>query len=220
MRQYKKNFILIIVIMGIILLAGCNKFNFHTFTNSEDSSDIQTTIAPKDQNSTDINNKTEDTQANSENITPSSEDILQSENATPTSTSIQPTSNIDLQVYTVDSDLGEIEPVTAAVPAGSEITPQLIVDTVVESLADQSINIVVKDVTTKDDIVIVNFDKDNTPYKNLGSDYEGAILDAIAQSLIDDLKDYKKVIFRVDGGAYVGGAFETGIDEYYLEDNN
>lgn len=218
MKRCGKKFILIIILVGTFLLAGCNKFNFGIFDASKEEgrSDI-TSVPDEDQNGTQEDNdvtKTPDkTQGTADDVSAAGE------NTTPVPSSIQPNANIELTVYVVDADTGEIEPVTALIPKSSEITPELIVTTVVESMADQSIDIGIDEVIPEGDTVIVSFMKDRAPYSNLGSGYEGAILNAIAQSLIDNLTDYSKVIYRVEGKAYVSGAFEYGIDDVYMGDN-
>ena len=120
-------------------------------------------------------------------------------------------------IYVVNNSTG-LDPVTALVPADSEITPQLIVDTVVESMADQSLVVGIESVTTQDDVVIISFYSDQPPLSNVGSGLENAILDALAQSLTDNLDDYNKIIYRVEGNAYKSGHIELDIDEIYFED--
>lgn len=223
MKQNYKKFILIIMIIGTFLLAGCNKLNFDTFDASKEEAGSEITSIPEENQDSKNQNKEitkapEVTQAAGLDNADVTVGVTAAEE-TPTPDSIQPNANIDLTVYTVNADTGEIEPVTALIPEGSEITPDLIVSTVVDSMADQSIEIGIDSVTTQEDKVIVSFLKDKAPYSDMGSGYEAAILDAIAQSLIDNLKDYKKVIYRVEGNAYVSGVFEYGIDEVYMGDN-
>lgn len=220
MKRFNIKLIWIIILVGI-LLSGCSKFNLDTYNAAEeDDTTYSITLDPKKGNEdSQIGKKTEEITEDAEVSDNSSTSTVSSASATPTPAPIQPTATKDLPVYTVNAEDGEIIPVIAAVPEDSEITPDLIVDTVVESMADQSIIVGIKNVTPKDDAVIVNFDKDETPYTNNGSSYEAAILDAIAQSIIDNLDNYKKVIYRVNDGAYVSGVFEYGIDEPHLEDN-
>lgn len=215
MKNFNKKFILIIMLIGTFLLVGCNKFNFDIFDASKEEAGTDITSAPED-NQGGITDSPEVTKAAGTDGTDISAAGV---DTTPTPAAIRPNANVDLTVYTVNADSGEIETVTALIPEGSEITPRLVVDTVVDSLADRSIDIGIDDVQSKGDKVIVSFMKDKAPYSNIGSSYEAAILDAIAQSLIDDLPDYKEVIYRVEGKAYVSGAFEFGIDEVYMGDN-
>jgi hypothetical protein len=206
------------MLCGILAFAaGCDKINLKFFNASENgtSSDV-TTAVDDSQDNTKIDNNEVSTKDNSTDKETTENGPTPTGEATPTPAAIQPSANIDLPIYTVDAEKGEIVPVTAVIPESSEVTPDLIVDNVVQSLADQSITISIHDVTTKDDAIIVNFSKENPPYKDMGSPYETAILDAIAQSLIDNLDSYNKVIYHVDGGAYVSGVYEFGIDEEYF----
>lgn len=201
MGRFNKKFILIIMLLGIFLLTGCNKLSYN---NASDEGNSSVTVVPDDSQS-DMKDAT--------NITPTTEpDSNSKANAT---TAAQQ----ELPIYTVDTQggSGNIMPVTALVPGDSELTPEFIVDKVVESLADQSIKIGIDSVTTKKNAVIVSFIKKEAPYQNMGSEYEINILNAFAQSLIDNLKDCEKVIFRIEGKAYESGSLEYGIDEPYME---
>ncbi len=214
MKRFNKIFLLIIILVGIFMLAaGCKKINFEFFKASDDNTDSEiSTTTEDDQNSIEIAN---DDSLETDKIadTEGTEEDIANAAATPTPEGIQPSANVDLSIYTVDAEKGVVVPVTAVIPEVSEITPSLIVEYVVESLADQSINIEIKNVTQEADTIIVNFDK---AFKDMGSGYEAAILDAMAQSLIDNLDDYNKVIYRVNDGAYVSGVFEYGINEVYF----
>lgn len=214
MERLKRYFILIIMTTGLLLLAGCNIFSFDFFDGStkEDSSVI--TLAPSDKQN---ENNSSSTEVNP--VKDDSKELEKTTGPTPTPSDIQPTENVDLSLYTVNVDTGEIEAVTALVPADTKITPELIVDKVVESMADRSIEVGIESVIIKGDTVIVSFYKDKAPLSDMGSAYEGAILDAIAQSLIDNLDKYNKVIYRAEGKAYVSGHFEFDINDVYLEDN-
>ncbi|MDD3174253.1 MAG: GerMN domain-containing protein [Herbinix sp.] len=212
MGQYNKKFLLITMLISIFLLTGCDKFSFGIFNASKEETNSEVTVVPEEnQNKKDKGNTT-----NSKvTISPSMEATVES--TLPTQAVIQPAANLELPVYTVNAEQGNLEPVTARVEEGSELTPELIVNTVVEALADQSITIGIDSVTTDKDAVIVSFKKDESPASNMGSGYEGAIMDAIAQSLIDNLDDYSKVIFRIEGKAYVSGVFEMDINDVYMQ---
>lgn len=216
MGRFNKKYNLIILLIVIFLLTGCNKFRFNTFNASEEEdNNITVTTAPEvnaDSSETDDRDEAKKTAVTENDLAPTGA-------PQPTSDVIQPTENIELPVFTVNVDTSEIETVTALVPADSKITPELIVNKVVEAMADQSIEVGIESVITKDDTVIVSFYKDKAPLSDMGSGYEAAILDAIAQSLIDNLDDYSKVIYRAEGKAYVSGHIKMGVDEVYLGDN-
>jgi len=233
MKVIIKRIILLIAITGIFALAGCDKVKFGIF----DASDENTGSVSISENTDTKNKEKEDEKvkgpSGSKKETSSKDDSKKNDvepkansltdetkkagSVSSSPTPVQPNPTIDLQIYTVNGATAEIEPVTALIPQDAKITARLIVDTVVESLADQSIIVQIDSVTTENDKVIVSFKKDKAPYSDMGSGYEAAILDAIAQSLIDNLKEYKKVIYRIENKPYVSGVFEYGIDEPHLE---
>ncbi|MHB8130550.1 MAG: hypothetical protein ACYDEX_16285 [Mobilitalea sp.] len=214
MVRYNKVFILIIMLIGIFLLSGCSKFHFETTKGTKKESGIEITIAPENSKRVAETNNIID-----EVTTTPAPEIESTVKSTPTPAAIQPTDNIDLTVFTVSADTGDIEPVTALLPKDSEITPEVIVNTVVESMEDQSIMVGIESITTKDKAVIVSFYKDKAPIAELYAGYEAAILNAIAQSLIDNLDNYSQVIYRVEGKAYQSSFFEFDIDYVYFGDN-
>jgi len=213
MKRFNKKFMLITILSGTIMLSGCDKVHLNTFNASKDGSNPKVTAT--------ADNKQGDTDTKANNkVTDSSNDAKQAEvSDTPTPSVIQPVANRELPIYSINVETGDIEPATALIPEKEKITPDLIVNTVVESMADQSITVGIDSVTTKKDAVIVSFKGNQAPYKNMGAGFEGAILNAIAQSLIDNLKDYSKVIYRVDNEAYVSDHIVLGINEVYLGDN-
>ena len=220
MVRYNKIFILTIMLIGIFLLSGCSKFRFETFKGSNEESDIEITMAPENRKKVaETNNIIDEVTTTPAAEATEASEIASTVNSTPTPAAIQPTDNIDLTVFTVNADTGDIEPVTALLPKGSKITPEIIVNTVVEAMEDQSIMVGIESITTKDKAVIVSFYKDKAPIAEIYAGYEAAILNAIAQSLIDNLDNYSQVIYRVEGKAYQSGFFDLDIDYVYFGDN-
>ncbi len=125
-----------------------------------------------------------------------------------------------LSIYSIDSQSEEKISVTAMVSSGKEITPEMIVDKVVESMVDETFMIGIDEVTTEGDAVIVSFLEGQPPVTNVASSVENEILDAIAQSLLDNLDDYHKVIFRIMGGAYQSDHIELDLNTVYMESKN
>jgi cytoskeletal protein RodZ len=224
MERSNKKLILLSLIISIFLLTGCDKIHFNFInTTDEKITDKKVTEAPvdnKDENDvTSVKSEDPDETSRSEETDKSTVATTSKEAISPTPSLIAPVANIDLPIYTINGDTGEVEATTALIPKGSEITPGLIVEQVVESMADRSLKVGIEDVTTKNDTVIVSFYHNQAPLNNeVGAEYETSILDAIAQSLTENLKDYKKVIYRVEGKAYVSGHLEFGINEVYFED--
>lgn len=129
---------------------------------------------------------------------------------------IEPAATKEVPIYTINETTQEVESVVALIEQNTEVTPELIVELVKDSMADRLIDIGIDEVTTEGDSVIVSFQSDQAPL-TLGSGSEKTILDAIAQSLVDNLPDYPKVIFRVEGNAYESGHFKYGLNEVYLD---
>jgi len=209
MGRSNKKYILILMLVGIFLLTGCDKFSFHIFNASNE----EETVSPSEISS----DNTEGNEKVAADLTTDTDSVT-TETTTPTPIPILPVANIDLPIYSVNVDTREVETKTALIPEGSEITPELIVTTVVDAMADNNIMVGIENVTTEDDTVIVSFYKDKAPLAEEGSSYETAILNAIAQSLIDNLDDYHKVVYRVEGKAYISGHVELGINEIYFQD--
>lgn len=119
----------------------------------------------------------------------------------------------EVTIYSIDSVSLEKVAITVLM---NEVTPELIVEQVVSAMKDDAFYVEVNDVILKDDAVIVDFKADAPPVVGVGAGVEGAILDAIGQSILDNLSEYSKIIYRIEGGAYETGHFELGIDEVYI----
>ncbi len=134
--------------------------------------------------------------------------------------SVEPVQVRILQIYTMNASTLEPEAVSVLIPQDTELTPEFIVDTVIATLEDQGYTIEVESVTTQEDAVVVSFYKNQAPSSGFGSSAESTVLDVFAQSLVDNLEDYRKVIYRLEGDAYSSGHFEFGLDQVYLERAN
>ena len=65
--------------------------------------------------------------------------------------------------------------------------------------------------------MVVNFFKNSPPVSGVTKETETAILDAVAQSLLDNLADYHKVIYRVEGEAYTSDNLTFTENYVYIE---
>jgi len=218
MEHSNKKLFFSIVIIFTLLLTGCSKFHFNTLGDSDNQTEPTQAVVQEDGDSETINGQVEDS-LNDDSVAEDNEPTKKLEEPG-TSNNIQPTANTELMIYSINADTLEKEAAIALIPKGSEITPELIVNTVVESMADKTLMIGIDSVETKDDAIIVSFSADKPPVQDVGAGgLEGFILDAIAQSLLENLDNYSKVIYRIEGGAYVTDHIELGIDEVYLGDN-
>lgn len=122
-----------------------------------------------------------------------------------------------IQYYSVNSITEQKEPMIAMLSATTEVTPELIMEYVLDSMDEQEILIEVDSLVKQEDTIVVNF-SDRTEFLKLaGNKLENEILDSIAQSLLDNLDAYSKVIYRVMEEAYKSENNSFPIDYVYLE---
>lgn len=95
-----------------------------------------------------------------------------------------------------------MEEVTSLVAGDGTMTPKELVDYITATMEDVSVTVTVSDVTVEDTSIIVDFDSTSVPVRYANARLEGAILDALAQSLLDNFTEYTSVIFRAGGEAY------------------
>ena len=212
MKLNKKRLIIGAILLFMFIFVGCNKFRVDTYKENTNITDEPTNLLAED------NGQNEDIDvSNNGNLGDTKEVETESElSISPTDEVVQPVSNVELMIYVVNGD-GDLEARTALVSKDIDITPEIVVDTVVESMADNSIMVGIEEVISEDDTIIVSFYSDKAPLTNVGSGIEIGILNAIAQSLLDNLDDYNKIIYRAEGEVYSSGHIELAIDEVYME---
>lgn len=127
---------------------------------------------------------------------------------------IAPPENMEVTIYSISSNTLEKKAISVLM---SEVTAKSIVDEVVSAMKDEAFFVGINDVIPQGDTVIVDFKSTTPPVTDVGASVEGTILDVIAQSIIDNLSQYSKVIFRIEGMAYQTGHIEMGYDEIYME---
>jgi hypothetical protein len=199
----------IVVMVAILMTTGCNNKN-----NNNDQIDNPIT---NNGNENEVTNTPEGDVTGKEDVT---DDKSGEEEKNETNNKdVEPVVTKEVNIYTMNETTLTVESAVALVPFDTELTPEIIVDMVVDSFADRLVTIGIDSVTTKEDTVIVSFLKDAAPLFNAGGGLESTILDAIAQSLVDNLPNYPKVIFRAEGEAYASGHYEFDIDEVYLDNN-
>ncbi len=204
----------ILLIIFTITFVGCDKLRINAYKENTDNGNEFIEENIKD----DIAITNSDDIGTSEDKDDESDKAKTNEvqSPAPTNETVQPISNIELMVYVVNGQ-GDLETRTALVSQDINITPEVVLETVVESMADNSIIVGIEDVTSEGDAIIVSFYSDKAPLSNVGSGIELGILNAIAQSLLDNLDNYNKIIYRAEGDVYSSGHMEFDIDEVYME---
>lgn len=108
----------------------------------------------------------------------------------------------EIEIYSVSESSFQKEAVTALVTPGKELTPEVVIELVDATFEERGFYIVFDEVTTSEDTIIVSFKDSSVQLSMTDARIESCILDAIAQSLLDNLGDYTGIVFRVNGEAY------------------
>lgn len=129
---------------------------------------------------------------------------------------IAPPENFEVTIYTLNSDSLEKEAVTVLVTTNDELTPEFIVEQVVDAMEDEGFYIGVNDIVIEGESVRIDFKSDAAPVIDVGASVEGSIIDILAQSILDNLSQYKKIYISIEGGPYHSGHLEFELDDVYL----
>lgn len=125
---------------------------------------------------------------------------------------------IRVTYYTVNASNASIKSAMVIVGSRLEVTPKKLVDLVVDSLSDQSVILSVDDISVEDGNCIISFTDSIVTLAARGDHLEDAILDACAQSVLDNIPDCKSVMYRINGEAYVTSGHTFSKDHIYLGD--
>lgn len=120
-----------------------------------------------------------------------------------------------LSIYTIDSDTMTLVPVTVK-KSTDKLTPEYITSLVEESLDDETVR--VYSVEQEDERVYLSFYRDGKPFVKCSKKMENLILDCFANSLLDNLDECKKIVFRCEGKAYKSENYSFKINEVYASE--
>ena len=129
---------------------------------------------------------------------------------------IAPLENLEVTIYTLNSDTLEKEAVSVLVMVEDELTPELIVEQVVDAMEDEGFHLGINEIIMDGNSVRIDFKSDAAPVIDVGASVEGSIIDILAQSILDNLPQYKKIYISIEGGPYHSGHLEFELDEVYL----
>ena len=107
-----------------------------------------------------------------------------------------------LHIYTVNATTESVINQTVMLSEDTEITPALLIDYISEALKDESINLSFESVEYEDGCCVVDFDDSIFTIASKSASLEDAVLDAIAQSILDNVDGCLKIIYRIKGAAY------------------
>ncbi len=129
---------------------------------------------------------------------------------------IAPLENREVTIYTLNSDSLEKEAVTVLITGEEELTPEEIVEQVTDAMEEEGFYLGINDIIIDNESVRIDFKSDAAPVVSVGASVEGTILDILAQSVLDNLPQYKKIYISIEGGPYQSGHLEFELDDVYL----
>ena len=120
----------------------------------------------------------------------------------------------EIYFYTVNPDTFETEAVSSIVKTGYADDPMNLIILIGDSLEDAGYEVGIQSAVIDGENVVVDFMADTCPVTGLTESEEKAVLDAIAQSLLDNLAEQNGVVFQIMGAGYESDNFSFG--EYYV----
>lgn len=158
-------------------------------------------------------------------ITPTPIPIQENQNivpATPTEQAVEfvLSEKKEIYFYTVNPETFETEAVSAVVDNEFADEPEELMILIMASLEDAGYEIGIQSAKIDGDNVVVDFSADVHLTSGLEEREEKAVLDAIAQSLLDNLVEQRGVIFRIMGEAYESENFSFGLYYVYMKNNH
>ena len=140
------------------------------------------------------------------------EEVIQSP-ATPVPTKKH---NIEtLAIYSINSDSMTLMPVSVK-KGTQDLSPSYVAALVLDNLNEKDITI--SDIYQKGKKVIVSFDPKGKPVKNCSDKMETLILEAFANSLLDNVNNCTQVIFQCDGKEYKSSQYSFEKNEVFASE--
>lgn len=123
-----------------------------------------------------------------------------------------------VKFYSIDTENKALVDGVAAVSSKSEIVPMQALELVRASLEDNSVLISFKDAYIEDGICTINFDSSIKAVSSSDVELEELILDASAQTILDNFSECIGVKVLIDGQAYSTDGFNFDKDYIYMDD--
>ena len=159
-------------------------------------------------------------------ITPTPVPEVSQENIVPVATPTGQAIDIHLSeltevfYYTVNPDTFETEAVSSIIKSDVATDPQTLIILIGDSLEDAGYEVGINWAELDGENVVVDFYPDTCPVTGLTEEEEKAVLDAIAQSLLDNLAEQSGVVFQIMGDAYESDNFSFGQNYIYMKNHH
>jgi len=124
---------------------------------------------------------------------------------------------VGLMIYTVNATTESVVSTTVMVAQDTEVTPVLVTDYIVDALEDESLTVSFEGIDYDNGICVVDFDDSIYAIANKSADLENAVLDAIAQSILDNVEGCMKVVYRIHDASYSTKNRTFAYDFVYMD---
>lgn len=206
-RKIRNRTILVFLLLMCLGVAGCGKKEKPSVSPSPKT---QQTSSPESDAKKDTKKKPEASKAGEKEDAEKKEDAAEDSDK-----DTKKLADDEIEIYTINNDTLDSTPTKIQVEEKQEVTPELIVEAVVKDFSSHSLEIGIDSITTSGETVTVSFQYGAAPLSGVGSDVEETILNCISDSLLDNVKGCKAVVFQAEGGPYQSGHLEFGVDEIY-----
>lgn len=125
---------------------------------------------------------------------------------------------IAVHYYSVDASNSNVKNATVMERDDIEITPELILDYLIDSLADESVSLSYNSIDVNNGSVVIDFDNSIVNISETNAELEFAVLDAVAQSILDNIDGCKSITYHINGGAYKTDNLSFGFNDIYMDD--
>ncbi len=120
-------------------------------------------------------------------------------------------------IYSVDATSESVVNQTIMLDESTEVTPELIIDYITEALKDESVKLSFTGIEYSNGRCIVDFDDSIVSIAESSADLEDAVLDAIAQSVLDNVKGCMEIVYRINGQKYSTANRVFDLDYVYMD---
>ena len=121
---------------------------------------------------------------------------------------------VEISIYGMDTETFELKDYVAVIPK-KQMNAFTIVNEVVKVFAEGNIEIALDKVTQKSGNVYVSFKRSGVPVKGVSKKVEKVILDAISNSLLDNVENCEKVYFQIEGQKYETDNIQLDLETPY-----
>lgn len=125
-----------------------------------------------------------------------------------------------VKFYSLNADTFEIEVQKSVISGSTEITPEYVLSLISGSLEEIGIEVIYNSAEFTNAAIYIDFSSSSNFLRDVDENIETNILDASAQSILDNFPGCGSIVFSIDGGPYVSDYFNMADDFVYMERNN